>query len=134
MKVANVENYNNTTNFQGKVFVDPDLSYYPCKFVRKHFDKMSELMKEKPYDLFIKQDHGTDNVHLLFQKQEHLGKRNAPKHTVLVNKNVEFYDIATECGIKEMDELNLKNQKSTKDKVVRFFKDIRIKFLSMLQD
>ena len=66
MQVQKINNQSqNNTNFQGKIFVEPDLSYEPCKFVRRHFDTMQKLIADKPYDLFIKQDHAEKTVSII---------------------------------------------------------------------
>lgn len=135
MQVQKINNQNqNNTNFQGKVFVAPDLSYYPCKFVRKHLDTMNKMIADKPYDLFIKQNHGQNTVSIIAQKEKDLGKRKAPRHIVLMEQNIEFYDIAAQNAIEEFDKKLANLPPTFKEKVGKFFNKLGRKFMEIMQD
>ncbi len=135
MQVQKINNQNqNNTNFQGKVFVEPDLSYYPCKFVRKHLDTMKKMIADKPYDLFIKQNHGQNTVSIIAQKEKDLGKRKAPRHVVLMEQNIEFYDIAAQNAIEEFDKKLANLPPTFKEKVGKFFNKLGQKFMEIMQD
>lgn len=135
MQVQKINNQNqNNTNFQGKVFVAPDLSYYPCKFVRKHLDTMNKMIADKPYDLFIKQNHANKTVSIIAQKEKDLGKRKAPSHVVLMEQNIEFYDIAAQNAIEEFDKKLANLPPTFKEKVGKFFNKLGQKFMKIMQD
>ena len=68
----------NKHSFQGRVDIVNDLSYLPCKYVRKAYDSMSKMIEDKPFDLFIFQDYKLGNLKFVAQKTEHLGKKNKP--------------------------------------------------------
>lgn len=71
------QHYNNMA-FQGNVNIVNDLSYLPCKYVRKSYDSIVKMMEDKPFDLFIKQEHKTGNLHFIAKKPEHVFKKDAP--------------------------------------------------------
>lgn len=70
--------HSNNMTFQGSVNIVNDLSYLPCKYVRKSYDSLVKMMEDKPFDLFIKQDHKTGNLHFIAKKPEHAYKKDAP--------------------------------------------------------
>lgn len=136
MQIQHITNNStkNNQNFQGKVFVDTDLSYYPCRFVRKYLKTMQDMIAEKPYDLFIKQNHADNTVSIIAQKEKDLGKRKAPKHIVTMHKNLEFYDVAAECAIEGFDKkLNTLPQTLT-EKTKDVLKKLGRKFMAIMQD
>ncbi len=136
MQVQKISNNNsqNTTGFQGKVFVDQDLSYYPCKFVRKHLETMKKMIAEKPYDLFIKQDHPNNTVNLIAQREIDLGRRNAVRHIVVMDKNLEFYDVAAQYAIEEFDKKLSTLPPTFKEKSKIFFNKLGRRFMQIMQD
>ena len=68
----------NNTNFQGKINIVNDLSYLPCKYTRAAYDSISQMIKDKPFDLFIKQNHKHHSLSMIAKKTEHIGKLNKP--------------------------------------------------------
>ena len=135
MQVQKINNQSqNKTNFQGKIFVDPDLSYEPCKFVRQHFDTMKKMIADKPYDLFIKQDHAERTVHIIAQKEKDLGKRNAHRQIVTMSQNVNFYDIAAQNAIEEFDKKLANLPPTFTEKNRNFFNKLGRKFMEIMQD
>lgn len=77
MQVQTISNSTNQ-NFTGKVEILGDLSYNPCRYVRQAYDSMQELIKDKPFDLFIKQNHKENTLSMIAKKSEHLGKPDKP--------------------------------------------------------
>lgn len=135
MQVQKINNQSqNNTNFQGKIFVEPDLSYEPCKFVRRHFETMKNMIADKPYDLFIKQDHAEKTVSIIAQKETDLGKIKANKHIVKMSQNLEFYDIATQNVIEEFDKKLANLPPTFKEKTIKFFNKLGRKFMEIMQD
>ncbi len=77
MQVQTISNSQlNNQTFQGKIEILGDLSYNPCRYVRKAYNSMQELIKDKPYDLFIKQNHKDRTVNIYAVKSEDLLKKN----------------------------------------------------------
>ena len=68
----------NNQTFQGKINIENDLSYLPCKYVRQAYDSMSKMIENKPFDLFISQNHKNKSLNFVAQKEEHFGKINKP--------------------------------------------------------
>ena len=68
----------NNQNFQGQLNIVNDLSYLPCKYTRAAYDEMSKIIKDKPFDLFIRQNHKENTLSFIAKKTEHLGKKNKP--------------------------------------------------------
>lgn len=132
-KVAN-NNVQSNTNFNGKLIVEPDLSYYPCKFVRRHYETMQRLIAEKPYDLFIKQNHGEDTVSIIAQKEKDLIKNKPLRHEVIMSKNLEFYDVAADSAIKEFDKKLASLPPTFKEKAKSFFDKFGKKLMQVMQD
>lgn len=136
MQIQHITNNStkNKQNFQGKVFVDPDLSYYPCRFVRKHLKTMQNMVAEKPYDLFIKQNHANDTVNLIMQREKDYGKKNAVNTVVTIHKNLEFYDVAAKYAIEEFD-TKLKNLPQTfTEKSKEFLNKLGRTFMTIMQE
>lgn len=79
MQIQTISNSQpNKLSFQGNVNIVNDLSYLPCKYVRQSYDSMVELIKDKPFDLFIKQNHQDKSLSFIAKKAEHLGKIKKP--------------------------------------------------------
>ncbi len=135
MQVQKINNQSlNNTNFQGKIFIDPDLSYEPCKFVRQHFETMKKMIADKPYDLFIKQNHAEKTVSIIAQKEKDLGKYNANKNIVVMSQNLEFYDVAAQNAIEEFDKKLANLPPTFKEKTTKFFNKLGKKFMEIIQD
>lgn len=134
MQVPKISNQEQKQNFQGNVFVDPDLSYYPCKFVRKHYAKLKEMISEKPYDLFIRQNHKENTVSIIAQREQDLLKRKPLRHIVLMDKNLEFYDLAAKYAIEEYDKKLMNLAPTFKEKCNKFFNKLGKKFMTIMQD
>ncbi len=135
MQIQKISSQNqNNTNFQGKVFVEPDLSYKPCQYVRRHLKTMQVMISNKPYDLFITQDHAKNTVKLIAQNEKDLGKRKALRYVVSVDKNVEDYDIAAAEAINGFDKKLANLPPTFKEKAKNFFDKLGEKFMQIMQD
>ena len=55
MQVQNITNSKlNPQNFQGRIDIIPgNLSYEPAKNLRKAYSVLSEMIKDKPYNLYV---------------------------------------------------------------------------------
>lgn len=108
MQVQTISNTkSNNQNFQGNVVIVNELSYNPCKYVRKAMGAMQEMIKDKPYDLFIKQHYKENEVSLTAQDSINYLKNKGLKSEAFVSsgENItdEFYKVMSELVIKDMD-------------------------------
>lgn len=131
----------NNQTFQGKINIENDLSYLPCKYVRQAYDSMTKMIEKKPFDLFISQNHKNKSLNFVAQKEEHLGKINKPfVQNIIVDASTmdngkytkDLYSTVAEETIKTYEEMFLSSQKHSKIK--RFFNKIGQKFMEIMQD
>ena len=143
MQVQAISNaqQNKNQNFQGKVNIVNGLSYLPCKYVRQAYASMNELIKDKPFDLFIRQNHGEHSLNFIAKKPQHLGKINKPfvENTISNASNLdngeytkELYAIVAEMTINSYEKAFLSVKKE--GNVKTFFNKLVNKFLSIMQD
>ncbi len=131
----------NNQTFQGKINIENDLSYLPCKYVRQAYDSMSKMIENKPFDLFISQNHKNKSLNFVAQKEEHFGKINKPFAKNIISNastmdNGEYtknlYSTVAEDTINTYEKAFLASQKDSKIK--RFFNKIGQKFMEIIQD
>lgn len=131
----------NNQTFQGKINIENDLSYLPCKYVRQAYDSMTKMIENKPFDLFISQNHKNKSLNFVAQKEEHLGKLNKPFiQNVIANASTmdngkytkNLYSTVAEDTINTYEKVFLTSQKDSKIK--RFFNKIGQKFMEIIQD
>ena len=131
----------NQQNFQGKINIVNDLSYLPCKYVRKAYSSMEEMIKDKPFDLFIRQNHQNKSISIIAKKPGHLGKINKPFTESIItnastmdegNDTVDLYTSVARETIKTYDKAF--PQISTGQKIKNFFNKLSDKFLNTFQD
>lgn len=122
-KIAN-NNAQSNTNFNGKLFIEPDLSYYPCKFVRQHYNKMQNLIADKPFDLFIRQNHKQGTVNVIAQKEMDALNKNSHKHVVTMKKDLDCYDVAAESAIEGYEKTLASRPKSFKERLANLINKI----------
>ena len=133
MQVQNISTSQvSTPNFQGKINIIPgDLSYEPAKYVRKDYSAMEAKIKDKPFDLFLKQKNGTVSVRA--QKEKDFIRNKGIKAEVDVSNNADIYESVTNSVI-EMYENKLKSQPKTfQAKINHFFKRTCDKFLQIME-
>ena len=84
--------------------------------------------------MFIKQNHAENTVSIIAQKEKDLGRRKAARHAVIMDKNLEFYDIAAKYAIEEFDKKLASLPPTFKEKSKKFFNKLGKKFLEIMQD
>lgn len=143
MKIQNnTISQQNQTNFQGKINIIPgDLSYYPTKYMKKAYNSINELIKDKPFDLFVKQDYKTDSIKMTAKKQKNFWDKKTPEITNTIanasNKNnnseltSDLYIAVAKRTIKEYED---NFPQKTSGKINNFFKKLGQKFMQMMQD
>ncbi len=109
MQVQTISNTKpDNKSFQGNVIIVNELSYNPCRYVRKAMGAMQEMIKDKPYDLFIKQHYKENEVSLTAQDSINYLRNKGLKSEAFVssgaNINDEFYKVMSEFVIKDMDD------------------------------
>lgn len=94
MQVQNIKNSQyNSQNFQGRIDIIPgDLSYEPAKYVRKAYNAMENLIKDKPYNLYIRQNHKQNNVSLIVQTEDQFIKNKGLRTEGIVSSNMDMYE------------------------------------------
>ena len=135
--ISNVQSNNQT--FQGRINIVNDLSYNPCKYVRKAYDSISKELCDKPFDLFIKQDFKGDSIVFVAQKMQHAGRKNKPfiKNIITNAQALDQGDSTTDLyAAVARETINSYNDKFASKTVnaKEFFKNVSNKFLKSLQD
>ncbi len=146
MQVQNISNpQTKLQSFQGKIDIIPgDLSYQAAKNVRKAYSAMSEVIKEKPYNLLIRQNHKRNSIDIIAQDSKTFGKKNPPisvssiglGNNDLSNNDeaiVDFYSSVAEYVASEYEAKNPTNLTfidKTKNLLIKFGK----KFMTAIQD
>lgn len=135
MQLQNISNIqNNKQNFQGKINITPgDLSYLPAKYVRKAYNAMESKIKDKPFDLFIKQNHQDRTVSIIAQKESEALKKNALKTEHFVSADADLYESVANLVIREHEEKLAKQPKTFKEKLQNFLKKAGDKFLEVME-
>ena len=116
-----IQNNKNNQSFNGRVAIDGELSALPCKHVRRISSNLKTIMAEKPFDLFIKEDHKNDTILFIAQKTKDFGKTDKPKFQSTLSKDLNYYSeeaaddiyLATaKDAIDCYEEMNAKQQKT----------------------
>ena len=142
MQVTAISNsHPNKQNFQGNINIVNDLSYLPCKYVRKAYSAMEEMIKDKPFDLFIKQNHPEKSISMIAKKPEHLGKINKPfMENIIIDAStmdngsdtVDLYTAVARETINTYDKAF--PTISTGEKIKKFLNKLGNKFVNTFQD
>lgn len=135
--ISNVQS--NSQTFQGRINIVNDLSYNPCKYVRKAYDSISKELGDKPFDLFIKQDYKTNSLLFIAQKMQHAGRKNKPfiKNIITNAQELDQGEYTTDLyAAVARETINSYNDKFASKTVnaKEFFKNVSNKFLKSLQD
>lgn len=142
MQVTAISNSQpNKQNFQGNVNIINDLSYLPCKYVRKAYSAMEEMIKDKPFDLFIRQNHKEQSISIIAKKPEHLGKINKPfMETIITNASTmdngnDTVDLYTAVAKETINTYNKAFPTiPTGEKIKKFLNKLGNKFVKIFQD
>lgn len=138
MQVQTISNSNNK-NFTGRVEILGDLSYNPCRYVRKAYNSMQELIKDKPFDLFIKQNHKENTLNIYAVKSEDLLKKNKPlvqnRISTFLDDGQSTTDLYVSVAKNAVDRYeNLPPKVTFMQKCSKFFSNLGKNFLKALQD
>ena len=61
----------NSPVYKGKIDIIPgDLSYEPVKYLRKSYNALAEIIKDKPFNFYIRQNHKDKTVSVIAQKEK----------------------------------------------------------------
>ncbi len=83
-----IQNNSNNQSFNGRVAIVGDLSAEPCRRIRNITPYLKKFIKDKPFDLFIKENYEKKHLSFISQKPYHFGKKNKPISEYSVSKNV----------------------------------------------
>ncbi len=135
MQIQSISNsQQNKQNFNGKVFITPgDLSYLPAKYVRESYNALEKMIADKPFDLFIKQNHAKKAVSIIAQSEKDVLKKNSLKTEYLVAENANLYDAVAEKTIREHEEKLQKQPKTFTEKLQKFADNVWQKFLNVME-
>ncbi|MBO5434246.1 hypothetical protein J6A31_00290 [bacterium] len=102
-----IQNLQNNQTFKGRVAIIGELSALPCKHVRRISPELKNLVKDKHFDLFIKEDYERNVIEFSAQKPTDFGKNNKPISKYELSRKLNYYndDVA--------DEIYLATAKST---------------------
>ncbi len=139
MLVQNISNTNNSNNFQGRVVFLNELSASHKKVVQKSMDKLNQLIADKSYDLFIKENPKDFNISIIAQKGKDLNKSGKPQGHVLlggqIDENIpEIYEVGAEHACSEYEKKLASMPESFGQKCKKFFDKLGQKFLEIMQD
>lgn len=115
MQVNNISN-TNQQNFKGKIVIIDDLSAVPANYVRQHAKQLKSLVKELPFDLFIKQNHKEGTVSVIAQKEKDFIKNNKKYVKITFDKNDDCYYKSAENAVKFYQTRNKKSSFSERIK------------------
>lgn len=135
MQVQNISNVKSSNqNFQGKINIIPgDLSYLPAQYVRKAYNAMETQIKDKPFDLFIKQNHQDRSVSIIAQKEGDALKKNALRTEQILSDDADIYESVANLVIHEHEEKLAKQPKTFKEKLQNLLKKAGDKFLEVME-
>lgn len=129
---------NNYQTFQGKINIESELSYLPTKLVRQAYNNMSEMLKNKEYDLFIRQVYPENKIEMTVQREKDLlkGKKLYSRVYIANNENVKknLYESVTEYLVHDFDKKLVKNSEPFGQKCKKFFDKLGQKFIKIMQD
>lgn len=106
MQVQNITNSKlNPQNFQGRIDIIPgNLSYEPAKNLRKAYSVLSEMIKDKPYNLYVRQEYKYNNINLIVQKEKNFIRNKGLKVEYVFSANDDRFESAAKSAIKSYEE------------------------------
>ena len=117
-----------STNFNGKTNIIPgDLSYEPAKYLGKAYKSIENMIKDKNFDLFIKQNHQQNTVSIIARQ----GKKRMFLEAV-IPKDADIYEDTAKEVIQSYEDLQ-KSKPTFKDKVKKFLDNAGEKFLKTME-
>ncbi len=129
MQVQKVTNSNITPSFQGKIDIIPgDLSYEPVKYLRKAYTSMEMLIKDKPYNLYIRQNHRENTVSVIAQNEKDFLKNRGVRTVAVVPASADLYKEAALGAAYAYEDLAHNASQSFWGKIKKHFCKIEFKF------
>ena len=107
MQIQNITNSQlNPQNFQGRIDIIPgNLSYEPAKNLRKAYNALSEMIKDKPYNLYVRQEHKYSSISLIVQKEKNFIRNKGPKAEYVFSANDDRFESAAKSVIESYEEI-----------------------------
>lgn len=137
--ISNVQS--NKQSFQGNIHIVNDLSYLPCKYVRQAYDSIAELIKDKPFDIFIRQNHRENSLSFIAKKSKHLGNLNKPfSENIISNASTMDKGEYTKYLYTAVAKVTIENYEnsfiasSKKEKFKDYLNILSNKFIKLFQD
>lgn len=132
MQIQNITNsQSNPQNFQGRIDIIPgNLSYEPAKNLRKAYNALSEMIKDKPYNLYVRQEYKYNNISLIVQTEKNFIRNKEPKVEYVFSANNDRFESAAKSAIKSYEETQ---SISLSQKIKNGLKKIGDKLLKVLE-
>lgn len=135
MQVQNITNLQfNSPKFKGKLDIIPgDLSYEPAKNVRKAYNSLQEMIKDKPYNLYIRQNHKNNTVKITAQKEKHFIKNKGLKAEGFLSSSADLYEEVASLVINSYEKKLQKSPKTFGQKLQERLNKAWHKFLNVME-
>ena len=119
MQVQNtIYSRTNPENFKGRIDIIPgNLSYEPAKYVRNAYNTLTELIKDKPYNMYIRQLHKNNDIKLTIQTEDSFIKNKGLKVEGVFKANKDSYVEVAESLIKGYEEKSKKQSSPLRKKI-----------------
>lgn len=129
MLIQNKTNSNTFPAFGGKVMIMPgDLSYKPAKYARKAYNTMTSMVKDKPYNLYIRQNHEENTISVIAQKEKDLLKNRGIKTEGIFSASSDLYKEAASGAVTSYEKLSDNTTKSFMKRIINYFGKTEFKF------
>ncbi len=135
MKVQNITNSQfNSPEFKGKIDIIPgDLSYEPAKYVRKAYNSLQEMIKDKPYNLYIRQNHKNHTVNIIAQKEDNFIKNKGIKAEGMLSSSADLYEEVASLVINSYEKKLQNPPKTFGKKIQEGLNKVWHKFLEIME-
>lgn len=135
MLVQNITNSKfNPQNFQGRIDVIPgNLSYEPAKNLRKAYNVLSEMIKDKPYNLYVRQEYKYNDISMIVQTEKDFIRNKGLKVEGVFSANDDSFESTAKSIVKSYDEDFKKQSKPLSKKIKKGLDIIGQKLLKALE-
>ena len=115
--------------FKGKIDIIPGgLSYEPAKYLRKSYEAISELIKDKPYNLYIRQNYKENTVSVIAQREKDFMKNRGTRTEGVFSAADDLYKEAALGAVCTYEDLTHNTSQSFVQKFKNLFCKTQFKF------
>lgn len=96
MKIQNISNSQQNTNFQGNLILKGEFGTIATKHIREAVPQLRKIIDKEPFDLFIQQHQRGENVLEVFAQNfvDHLNNKNNKKVSAFVSETGDMISAA----------------------------------------